>query len=206
MGFVDWRSRIFLMYIIYKPWLYVLYIWEEFWNVLMTWVWLIQGDPVPFWQDIKIQLLTNLPLFWFFIHMNESRTVHAKSHCKLSLKRMILDKILTEIMVMAKNFKTYDNNSCATWRTGLFSCFETHVIKATYFCYQNNITHTHTHTHAAHVSQLIICQECPNDEMFEKAPLDHTFWCLHVVLCSKCAWPMFFLHAVIWALFFSLTS
>ena len=137
------------MYIIYKPWVYILdiYIYYEknFGMCVCLWP---EFDwykvTLCGWQDIKIQLLTDLRLFWCFIHINASRTVHAKLCCKLSLERMILDKILTEIMVMAKKFKTDDNNSCATWRTGLFSCFETHVIKATYFCYQNNITHTHT--------------------------------------------------------------
>ena len=97
------------------------------------------------WQDIKIQLLTNLPLFWFFIHMSESRTVHAKSRCELSLKRMILDKILTEIMVMAKNFKLMITIAAQHEEQACFL-----VLKPMWSKRPTFVTRTILHTHALH--------------------------------------------------------
>ena len=106
------------------------------------------------WQDIKIQLLTNLPLFWFFIHLSESRTVHAKSRCELSLKRMILDKILTEIMVMAKNFKLmitiaaqHEEQACFLVLKPMWSKRPTFVTRTILHTHTHTHIHTHTHTH-----------------------------------------------------------
>ena len=58
MGFVDWRSKILLMYTIYKPWVYILYIYEKNFGMCLWPEFDWYKVTLCGWQDIKIQLLT----------------------------------------------------------------------------------------------------------------------------------------------------